>query len=343
MTRALCFASLLLFAAACAKTTKIMPVPEGGLALPDRSAGKGCKRDAECENGRCAKRLRVTSASDTPGGYCTTDCNSDADCGLDGECVVLAGEELGECLRSCQTDRDCRDGYRCVGATASAGTALAGSCQPKAKPDQLEDGVVGNACESQADCPGGQCLSIAGVGSVLPGNYCSARCYENAQCGEGGACLLLEGSSELGVCYRACREDSDCPREGYRCQGLGPDFLGCYPAPDDLPDFSTGQTCEMDGDCGGIPNSCKRELPFGNFSNYESVPAPGGYCSQECSLDRECGAGAQCISRGPEGGLCLRSCDADGDCREGYTCTIHGRDNGDDKVCAPLTRPAGRT
>lgn len=328
---------LWLLTAACAKTTSIKPVPEGGLSLADKSAGKGCKRDADCKNGRCAQTLRVTPTAQTQGGYCTIDCNTDADCGLGGECAVPAGEEVGECLATCQTDRDCRADYRCVGSGSGGGLELSGSCQPKAKADQLEDGVAGKSCASDAQCAGGQCLQTAPLGMVLPGNYCSGRCYEDSQCGSGGACLLLDGSGELGFCYRSCSEDADCARERYRCQLLGPNFHGCYPAPDDLPDYTSGKACDADSDCGGIPDSCRRELPFGSLASFEVVAAPGGYCSQECSLDRQCGAGGQCISRGIEGGLCLANCNEPSDCREGYTCIIHGRDGKDDKVCAPLT------
>lgn len=63
------------------------------------------------------------------------------------------------------------------------------------------------------------------------------------------------------------------------------------------------------------------------------APAPGGYCTQWCSLDSECGELAQCISAGVTGGLCMARCREDGDCREGYMCLLHLRDLNDDRVC----------
>ena len=77
-------------------------------------------------------------------------------------------------------------------------------------------------------------------------------------------------------------------------------------------------------------------LPFSTFSSYENVAAPGGYCTLKCSLDAQCGANAQCISRGTQGGLCLQKCVDVADCREGYGCELHGRDlSFEDKVCVP--------
>jgi hypothetical protein len=65
----------------------------------------------------------------------------------------------------------------------------------------------------------------------------------------------------------------------------------------------------------------------------EVAPAPGGYRTPPCSLDAECGAGAQCISSGVKGGICMHRCSEAGDCREGYACMLHGRDLNDDRVC----------
>jgi hypothetical protein len=68
----------------------------------------------------------------------------------------------------------------------------------------------------------------------------------------------------------------------------------------------------------------------------EALPAAGGYCTQSCWHDPDCGAGAQCLSALAHGGLCFASCSEDAPCRDGYTCVIHLRD-GDPTaaVCAP--------
>jgi hypothetical protein len=75
-------------------------------------------------------------------------------------------------------------------------------------------------------------------------------------------------------------------------------------------------------------------LPFDTFSSYKDIAAPGGYCTQDCSLDAECGAGGQCVSHGVEGGMCLALCTEKSQCRDGYDCLFHGRD-AVSKVCVP--------
>jgi hypothetical protein len=66
------------------------------------------------------------------------------------------------------------------------------------------------------------------------------------------------------------------------------------------------------------------------------VPAPGGYCSLECALDADCGAGAQCIANSFLGGMCLANCESEEDCRGGYRCVAHNRDaDPNAMVCAP--------
>lgn len=271
------------------------------------------------------------------GGYCTLDCDSDLRCGKGGECAVPAGEERGECLASGKVDGDCRDAYSCVGAGAGSGIMISGTCQPRPAVGSLRDGVVGSACRYDADCPGGECKSTTPLGMDLPDNSCSARCYEDSQCGSGGACLLVPGSTDPGHCYARCESDDDCSRAGYRCRRVGAELHACCPAPASLPDFTAGRACANEDDCGGAADSCARMLPYGSWGGNDVVEAPGGYCTQPCMLDSECGQGARCISSGAMGGMCLSRCTGAGDCRQGYTCSLHGRDlNIEDQVCVPL-------
>lgn len=247
----------------------------------------------------------------------------------------MSGEESGECLGNCKRDGDCRDGYTCVGAGSVAGVSFSGTCQPKPRTGELRGAVAGTACGSDGDCPGGECLRTAPSGGTkFPGNYCSARCFEDAECGDGGACLALTGSAEAGHCYATCGSDADCTREGYRCRRIGSELMACYPAPASLPDFTAGNPCTSDQDCGGTPQSCATTLALGIEFAEQVAPAPGGYCTQHCSLDSDCGEGAQCITTGPKGGMCMRRCREDSDCRDGYWCLLHVRDLTDDRVCA---------
>ncbi|HKP56175.1 MAG TPA: hypothetical protein VJV78_05635 [Polyangiales bacterium] len=334
--------TMVLLCAACSKSESHEArdaAADGGEmpALPNDVAGKGCKRDSDCKTGRCERSLQIAAGADTldaPGGYCTTDCTTDTQCGRGGQCSVPAGADVGQCRGECKTDDQCREGYKCIGASDSFALMFTGTCQPKPEIRALASGVVGRTCVSEADCAGGRCAATSPLGPAFPGNYCTARCFEDAQCGVGGACLVFEGSADPGHCFERCSSDSDCTREHYRCVEIHPGLDACYPAPRTFPDHTTGKACDSDAACGGVAKSCVDELPFGTFSAYEPVAAPGGYCTQECALDTQCGAGAQCITRGVMGGLCLASCTQTSDCREGYQCLPHTRSNNlTERVC----------
>ena len=334
-------ATLALVVGACSDDTADEPrdaaADSGEPALRDRTAGKACKRDSDCKPGRCERELAIAAGAEAmpaPGGYCTLECTSDTQCGERGECAVPAGKDRGQCLGQCRSADDCREGYVCAGATQLQGAAVFGNCQPKQQTGRLASGAVGRGCVSDADCAGGRCAAASPLGPPFPGNYCTARCYSDDSCGTGGACLSFPNSVDAGHCFERCTADADCTRDGYRCVELQAGFSACYPAPQALPDHTAGKPCDSDAACGGTAKSCASELPYGTFSAYESVPAPGGYCTQQCSLDSQCGAGAQCISRGVQGGMCLATCNEAADCREGYWCITHGRANRfDEKVC----------
>jgi hypothetical protein len=110
----------------------------------------------------------------------------------------------------------------------------------------------------------------------------------------------------------------------------------CYPGADPLPDHSVGLPCEDQSACGTQQAQCAKEMPYGSFATSEIARAPGGYCTQPCSLDEECGAGAECVNVNTRGGLCFASCSDAAPCRDGYTCLAHLRDNADAKVCVPV-------
>jgi hypothetical protein len=343
MTKPLCHLMFVCLLGACAKQTPAVPEPDAGSGLPDRVAGMGCKRDDDCPKGRCAGALHIQASDtsiDAPGGYCTMDCDTDSLCGVSGECAVPSGQNVGECLARCMDAAQCRDGYVCVGASSSGGFRISGTCQPQPATGRVPDGLVGRECTSAADCQGGECARTSPLGLEYPGNYCSARCLDDDACGAGGGCLVDHASAEAGFCFARCSSDGDCSRDGYRCRHIGAGFDACYPAPRSLPDDIAGAACQSDDDCGGNKSSCAVELPFGDFSANTIAAAPGGYCTQRCTYDTDCGAHAQCIAAGIMGGYCLGSCQQASDCRSGYSCAAHERDLNDrDRVCVPQLQP----
>jgi hypothetical protein len=56
------------------------------------------------------------------------------------------------------------------------------------------------------------------------------------------------------------------------------------------------------------------------------VSLPGGYCTNSCVEDLDCGSGGKCV--GSFGGIvmgsCYQGCAMDTDCRGEYTCTAVG-------------------
>jgi hypothetical protein len=101
----------------------------------------------------------------------------------------------------------------------------------------------------------------------------------------------------------------------------------CYPRMRPLPDQRAGAACASDAECGAPHASSAKVLPAFSLTTNELADVPGGYCTQRCALDIECGAGAQCINYGSSGGLCFATCSPDKPCREGYVCFAHSRDN----------------
>jgi hypothetical protein len=297
--------------------------------LADQHAGVACASDAQCPGGTCAAvPEHAAAASRESSGYCTRACEATAECGRDGMC---AGGSAGrQCFATCREQSECRDGFVCTGGVLGARISLSGACRPKRQPDQLADGVAGGACTSDAECSGGECASENLLGTSYPGNYCSARCYEDAHCGQGGVCLWTHASSDPGYCLQRCSGDADCKREDYGCWELNDStrvLRACYPRMRPLPDQRAGAACASDADCGAPHASCAKMLPIVGLATNELSDVPGGYCTQRCALDIECGAGAQCINYGTSGGLCFATCSAAKPCRDGYVCEAHERDN----------------
>lgn len=89
-----------------------LPTPD---PLPDNITGAACATDAECGGvmGACALMLPASGGGEiaAPGGYCTTTCEIDADCGAGGVCVTTRGGV--RCMKPCANETECREGYVC--------------------------------------------------------------------------------------------------------------------------------------------------------------------------------------------------------------------------------------
>jgi hypothetical protein len=313
---------------------------DGGGVPPAPAIGQPCAADADCSGGTCATRFTIARMSlPAPDGYCTAECTAHPDCPGGSACVGARFGFPGRCTIGCTSTDDCRGGYRCIplpggGTALDGGTAqstVIATCQPAPETDRLEDGVVGSACAADVDCGDGRCLLSERVtGAVYPDGYCTGSCVDDADCGALGLCTPgFLGA--IGVCALRCADDEECGRDGYRCRVI--DGVGrCAPGPAPQGEHVAGSACASDGDCGGGAMTCKEALG--------DLAAPDGYCSQNCAIDEDCGAGGVCVSGigvvTIATGLCYGACSPSQPCRDGYGCrSLTGSTSDPSGVCAP--------
>ena len=204
--------------------------------------------------------------------------------------------------------------------------------EPPTERRGLADGIVGKPCSANSDCGSGTCQKMLSVvNTVYPGGYCSGACRTNDECGARGVCASAALPGRTGSCYLGCEDDAAC-RDGYICRvvsGVG----RCVPGAKPLPDHVVGNACTSDADCGGTKLSCASALG--------PLPTPGGYCSQSCAIDLDCGEGGRCVNginiSTINSGICYRSCGSDAPCRTGYECRSLSGSDTDPGLCVPIT------
>lgn len=161
-----------------------------------------------------------------PQGGCWAACRS---------CYPYRAVAPGQCAASCGEEADCWPGHVCSG----------GACEP--------DAVLGNDCQSDADCDGHVCVD---------GVCCNLACD--------GTCLLCDDPIARGVCLPAaagtdpndeCPDEPDCGGTGH-CDGqaacaLQPAGTVCQPARcEDGVRLSVG-LCDGQGACeAGLEHPC---------------------------------------------------------------------------------------
>ena len=211
--------------------------------------GKACGTTAQCEVG-------LDCETTFPGGYCTADCASNADCDS-GLCVN------DTCLAECGDEGDCREGYSCVHGGSGR------VCAPPA----LGFHGLGDACVGAADCGGDlTCLEVS-----TEGHQCTETCTSVLNCGTGAECVG-------GLCRRICVGDSDC--QGDQVCASTPDGRICAPVP---PLSPVGGPCANNEDCtAGLicltdaPDGyCTREC--GGAEDCTGGICHDGFCFSGCS------------------------------------------------------------
>ncbi|MFO0575945.1 MAG: hypothetical protein U1A78_18250 [Polyangia bacterium] len=210
------------------------PPPSDGGMMMMGAIGAPCTDDTQCSAGpmpKCWKSnvLNNTSNPATPGGYCSSSCTSDSQCGSGGRCVDF-GPGGKNCLAGCSSATACRKpGYACrfyetagvcypdsvfdcdpstTGACTEAGTGKAGGCMR---------GAYENKGSCIASCTVGTGTCAAGAGGV------KRQCiYVDTTVGtfkdkwKGPTCLDSPASPVMPG--GACSYTNDCT-DGYQCDG----------------------------------------------------------------------------------------------------------------------------
>ncbi|HZS37573.1 MAG TPA: hypothetical protein VFF06_12140, partial [Polyangia bacterium] len=161
------------------------------LAAPTVPIGGPCTQTAQCAEGQTpvcftSKLFNKSGFLATPGGYCSSRCTDDSQCGAASTCIDL-GSSGKWCMAICTTPSDCRgSGYACFrysgGYCFPSGNL---NCDPTAG-----DGT----CTLPTTGGKGGCLRDA-VGSGVTGT-----CIEGCTAGA-GSCAVSNGSPRQCVVY----------------------------------------------------------------------------------------------------------------------------------------------
>ena len=280
-------------------------------AIAGSAAGTTCLSDDQCGvsviGGFC-----VTEADNGwTGGYCSGACIDDSDC-LGGSTCQLTNpsdpQNSGSiCVQSCTANTDCRTpDYECYDFFGGGTNA----CAPVAS----GTGPVGGACTGYGSCAGGQdglCL----LNSDFADGYCSVTCTTDADCSAGSHCL-----ETAGLCIDDCTTTADCRANGYECfDAVEMDGVSeCWPS--GTGSQGTGESCAGVYECDGGQQANCFTLLDSDGDQIGDLEFDGGYCSQACTTDAECGVDGHCSAFGGNVESCLSNCTTDADCRTNYLC-----------------------
>ncbi len=145
--------------------------------------GGPCTQASDCSEGRskvCWRKnlYNVPGNFATPGGYCSSTCSDDSDCGQLGVCVT-EGSAGSFCFSQCAQPSDCRTGFACFESEG-------GHCYPNA----------GLECDPTAPaglCPDGRACLRYTLGTGKTG-YCFTTCAIGP-----GTCPMINGYAQQ--CY----------------------------------------------------------------------------------------------------------------------------------------------
>jgi hypothetical protein len=255
-------------------------------------------------------------------------------CTAEGNCLPFAGQNDLRCGSKGATCRSCPGtvaGFVCSpqgtcvpgedqGLECSAETCVGCceglSCVPYADQSASACGALGGSC---ASCLGGNvCHQGACTSSPPDAGTCGGTgqaCCTGFTCSSGLSCqfgVCQAGQADAGTSDAGTQADAGTTVDAGTDAGTGGSL-------------AVGDACSLNSECQS--NQCRI---FG---------FPGGYCTQACTTNSECGAGAVCGYDPDDASLriCLRSCSLPGttsECRSAYVCEKRATPSGA-PACVP--------
>lgn len=252
----------------------------GGSAGSGGSAGTGGSAGGGIRGDRCDDELPCDAGHTCENGRCFPLCDpadGDATCGEGLRCRYHqqeSGDPLGVCEPSvCESDADCAADQSCSVVTRPDGST------DTACTFRVGEDPAGTPCTSDESCASGICLPELQV--------CYGVCATDADCADGGACLLRGFSRggqsvPLPLCVSDCIDDEGCG-PGLACALVDTRAQAlrtvCLP---EVGSVQAGGTCTQNEDC---------RTGYCHFS----WDGTTGLCDGGCSDDADCAERTECV------------------------------------------------
>lgn len=313
--------------------------------------------------------LAVASASGCGGTQIQcSPANCDGCCSDSGACVPLTGQSNASCgvegaaCRTCTPGNACTFG-KCVGAadcgpSTCDGCCSSGACISLSQTSAENCGSGGEACDAclaGQSCSAGSCGGSGCNATSCPTGCCSSgACIQRAnqstsQCGNNGAgCVACSAGQTCGggscqnacgnigqaccggnICFTGQCNGGNCTGSGTGGGSGGGTGGGTGGGGGTTATKGIGDACTAGSEC--ISGTCSG----GRFT--------GGYCTQPCTTNANCPAGAACGNDPNDSSgftkSCLKTCATaptnPGTCRTGYVCDKQPSVDGESPVCTP--------